>query len=407
MDNLRRLPVEPLDPAEENQITALLLEVIRWLADGGPLDHIEALTGSLRSSTLRLAKLHGLAPALYAALRHTDPAAAEQFPALRRAYLVQAAHAALGMEQLRAILEATSSSGVRCMPWKGSDTSFTLYRDPALRALSDIDILVEEQNVERTVSLLTRLGYAKVETAMSREEEWINVTYLGGLCMLRNRDLPIEIHSNFLRGFGRRNAAVADAWQAVAPTTLEGCEALTLPPEMGFIISAIHLLSNHGRSIPYLKDAADLLLFCRRIAATGDWLHMWGLCERWGVLQEVRRVAAFLNRFLDGRVAACEGADPAFAPEDIVFARDRLHGRGRLTEALGLRIRMSRHLPNAWARLRFFAALVVPRPGFLRWRYRVAPGRPVWPYYLRHLRRAAIRLPYDALVRTIRGRRSN
>jgi hypothetical protein len=282
---------------------------------------------------------------------------------------------------------------------KGNDTILTLYPDPALRRLSDIDLLIEEDRVSHAVAAIEGLGYAKAQTSMSREEEWLNLKYLGGVTFARRRDLPIEVHSGLLRGYGRPEDAVSDAWRSRVVMVEAGFEACSLPAEMGFVCAALHLFSNHRRSIPYLKDAADLLLFARRISAHGAWDLVWSLCDRWGVAQEVGGIAAFLNRHLDARVPGCEGTQPPFDARDIVYAVDNLRGRGRLTEGLALRLEMARHLPSTTARLRLFAGLLAPLPGFLRWRYHVADGRPVWPLYVRHVLRAVRRVALDVAIR--------
>jgi len=391
--------------AEPDGLTQLLLTGIRWIACGEPIGAAGPLDGPDAERACRIADLHGLCPALYCGLSAGDAEAGARYPRLRRAYYVGAARAALALEQMRECLGALARASVPTILLKGNDTILTLYPDPALRRLSDIDLLIEEHRFRDAGAALESIGYSKAQTSMSRSEEWLNLRYLGGVAFTRGRDLPIEVHSGFLRGYGRREEAIADAWQLRVPIECAHFEACSLPPPMGFIGAALHLHGNYCRSIPYLKDAADLLLLARRVSANGTWESVWSVCDRWGVVGEVRGVAAFLNRHLDAGIPACEGTEPPFDASDLAYAMENLRGRGRLTEGLALRREMAHHLPSLSARLGLWTRLVAPLPDFLRWRYHVPVGRPIWPWYVRHLARAVRRVVHDIAVRALTERR--
>jgi hypothetical protein len=218
--------------------------------------------------------------------------------------------------------------------------------------------------------------------------------------------VPLEVHATFLGGTGDRRAAVRDAWDRSAEVeTATGETIRVMAPEHAYIAAACHLSRNASRSLPYMKDVADLLLLARATGAAEGWDRLWSSCAAWGVAEQVRGVAAFLNAHLGAQCPGVRGVAPAFTPAGLVHSLERLEGRGRLTEGLGLRLGLVGHLPGPGARVRFLFRLVFPQPDFIRWRYRLGAGEPLARHYARHLLKVLRRTCQDALLRVKQRRR--
>jgi len=382
-----------------------MLNTIRWLADGTPVSATEALDVEHSAGAMRLVFIHGLAAALYSALHSADAEAPTHYPKLRRAYHVAAARTAVLTEQTRECIETLRGAGVQALLLKGNDTGLTLYQDPAHRYVSDIDMLLREEDVPRAVQALENIGYRRETTTFSREEEWLCLMYLGGLTLVRGEIFPLELHCSVLRGYGSKRNSIADLWSSPLTVSVAGMSVGVLPRELCFIASALHLFSNDQRSVPYLKTAADLLLLSRAIEREGDWDRMWHAAEAWGVASEIRGVAAFMNRSFEARIPRVDGATPPFTANEIVYVLERLQGRSRLSEGLTLRLRMLQYLPGFGARVRYLLRFAFPRPEYLRWRYKLPAAQPLFPYYIRHLTGGFQRLVKDIAIRTSSGRR--
>ncbi len=392
---------------DEDKHSRLLLSLSLWPAFHHVVDRTcGKLTEDDWRRALGLARIHGLTPILYAAAVEgwTD----QPVPGLdgpKRSYFIHGARSVFALEELREISEALAGAGLRLVALKGIASILSVYPDQALRTLSDLDVLIDLPQLGRAVQVLKELGYTKIEKATSPEDEWLTVMYLDGICMVRPRRLPVELHCSFLGGLGDTETAIEDAWRS--PVTLDAgpWSVLGLPFEHAFIMAACHLRRNFDRALPYLKDVTDLALLSRRIEVLGAWDRMWEAARRWAVIEHVRGVAAFLNAYTPAHVPDCEDAVPAFTPADLVYALERLEGRGRLSEGLAARMRLVGRLPGLAAQARFMAGLAVPRPGFLRWRYRLADNRSVAPYYALHIFRAVFRMVEDVVLRTKQSRR--
>ena len=93
---------------------------------------------------------HELSPVLYSCTKRqqliVSPAAAESF---RDAYLTSAARNLRLFKDLGQILGAAGDSGIGMVPLKGACLAETVYDDPALRPMSDLDLLVKPPDLPR------------------------------------------------------------------------------------------------------------------------------------------------------------------------------------------------------------------------------------------------------------------
>lgn len=156
---------------------ALVPVVLGWLREGDPA----ALYGALAEmppdwhpALRRLLTTQGLAPLV------ADVAAAGSGPSVERAAASETAgwlatqleqnRARMGAfaEDLGAILAGAAAAGVPVMPLKGGLLAFTRYREPGLRPMADLDLLVHAADEPGLHDVLARLGYAPVDAAVAR-----------------------------------------------------------------------------------------------------------------------------------------------------------------------------------------------------------------------------------------------
>jgi len=153
---------------------ALLIAATRVDGDalpvaGAPLDS---------AYLLRAAERQGVAPLLYDWLgRHREIVVDEPTRgALHEAYWSGHFRNRLLLEELRVVLRVAADAGIDVMPLKGARLAPAFYPTPALRPLSDLDLLVRATDVRRMGILLQKRGYAEVDHAPSYvEDEWLDI----------------------------------------------------------------------------------------------------------------------------------------------------------------------------------------------------------------------------------------
>ncbi|HKO91726.1 MAG TPA: nucleotidyltransferase family protein [Polyangiaceae bacterium] len=106
--------------------------------------------------------------------------------AVRRRY----ATAVMAREVLRDVARVLELRGIRVMPLKGVLLQHLLYADPAERALTDVDVLVPEQDFEHAILALIEAGFQPLSVGKSLVE-----------CALRApRGFTVDLHRQL---FGR------------------------------------------------------------------------------------------------------------------------------------------------------------------------------------------------------------
>src|SRR5262249_46243814 len=141
----------------------------------------------------RLAAHHGLTSILYQGLRErAELVPAERLQHMRLSYHGNALRNWIVEGFVDEIAAALSAARIAVILLKGAALLRTVYDDPALRRVSDIDLLVDERDLDRAGAQLRTLGL----TGYGQE------THRGPLCRIHVRytrptlrSIPVELHS--------------------------------------------------------------------------------------------------------------------------------------------------------------------------------------------------------------------
>jgi hypothetical protein len=314
-----------------------------------------------------MARVEGLEPAL-AYWAEARPGAA--VPEWVRARLSKRFRQALARHvvmsrDLAVLLRALAAAAIPVIPLKGAYLSEAVYPHPALRALSDVDVLVRPEDRLGVDTLLTGLGYTRGVDAHSWafDVEYDAATFYDGPGGGR-----VDVHWRLLNDPRYRwDEAEAEAvWNRAVPVTVAGERTVTLAPEDLVLYLSAHLAIHHGLTgLRWYWDLALLLDGRARI----DWDVVIRRAERW----RVRRALFFVLTGL---------GDLFRLPPDVDAVRRRIAPRGPRARAVGWllahraeRLRRFEHvLPPLLAdrardMLRAVGPAIWPSPAWIRARY--------------------------------------
>lgn len=122
----------------------------------------ENLCQVLEIASLEQIRQHGLSPWVYYWLKLHDYEGrlpADLLPALRQDFSQQLLCSTIQQNEIRQILSALAAAGLEVILLKGADLAPRVYGDPALRAMSDLDLLLSLADVAPAEEILRRLGY--------------------------------------------------------------------------------------------------------------------------------------------------------------------------------------------------------------------------------------------------------
>src|SRR5688572_3051809 len=145
---------------------------------------------------LATAEAEGLAPALAVWLRRhpgdVPPAIAERFAARLQQSIAR--HVVMSRD-LVTVLRALEGEGIPAIPLKGAFLAERVYPRPALRPMSDIDLLIRPEHRVRVDALVRGLGYRRGVDAHSWD---FDVTYDGATFYDGRGGARLDVHWTLL-----------------------------------------------------------------------------------------------------------------------------------------------------------------------------------------------------------------
>jgi hypothetical protein len=235
---------------------------------------------------------------------------------LRAAYLAATAQAALRERELGRVLTALTNEQIPTLVLKGAALAETAYPDPALRPMSDVDLLVRPADRPRARAVLLGLGY---EDESNGPEDFVNAA----------AGLDIDLHTELLnvtRLPSRRGAWRFDLeafWARATPGRVAGVAVLVPDPVDHFVYLSQHLLLHHG--MDGALRLADLLALGLHLDAAPGWEMVGRRAEEAGAGLAVLLAFGYLR---DGFGLPIPEA--ASAPLTPVWPRPALRLLGRM-----------------------------------------------------------------------------
>jgi hypothetical protein len=155
---------------------------------------------------------HGLAPIFFAFTQRRAgdlPTALAQ--RLASAHRQNKVRGIVLLDEADKLMRALEERGVPCIPLKGAALAEDLYRDPTLRPMTDVDLLVPHDRLAAAREVMTAAGYEEEEGDL-RED--FQEEFRSEISYFRARPLPVrvEIHWSLLN-FGGQEAWTAEAFR--------------------------------------------------------------------------------------------------------------------------------------------------------------------------------------------------
>lgn len=324
---------------------------------------------------------HGLGPMLLWAVKQRAPDRVMEplwTPLLTVARETATRHVWLESAQIQ-VNEALAAAAIPALWLKGIALARTVYPQPALRPMIDLDVLVPYNQRQEALAILLSQGYQRMVdegpffagSAPLQEK----LTHHYPLQHAGPPHITLELHYRFLR-----------SW--LAPEQLDWFweraqrqdSGLVIPaPEAHLLYLCAHAILQHGESQIGLLHFFDLHSLVTQAAL--DWESVLSKAVALGWTYAVERALT---------LAAGYFATPV--PPGVLHEMNRrrppaeqaalVGAGGQQGQALHLLARAS------WSeRLRLLPRLIVPSRAYMRRQHGIPPGGLLWPAYLRRWRR--------------------
>jgi len=215
----------------------------------------------------KLAFNHKITPILYFNLKklnREDLIPAQILQEMRKFYLNNLYKNTLIEKGMIDLLAKAQAQGIEPIVLKGFAFLLTLYPDPALRVMIDVDILIKKDNLLKVRDIFQQLSYQSGEHSsyvyhtnffkITSNQKYLNVDVHWGLLAAR----PYKLQLPYI-------------WQRAQRINLRGQKVACLSTEDAFLVASLHI-RKHLRelSLNYIIDIAELL---KKRQGNFDWLY--------------------------------------------------------------------------------------------------------------------------------------
>lgn len=227
-----------ITPTIQQEIKKLLLNYIDW------------------NFAIKTSKRHDILPFLYyninkLALQNLIPA--DIFLDMKNYYYSNLNRNILIEKEICSLSKSINSKDIAIIPFKGFALIQTLYHNPALRIMADIDLLVKKDDLEGLKIIFIKSGYV--------EKLWHNEPNVRVFSKQfpSNRIIIIEVHDAIVPARPYK-LDLPNLWNRAQEKIIDNEKISYLSPEDTFLSLALHLRRHTRRlTLKFILDIAELL----------------------------------------------------------------------------------------------------------------------------------------------------
>lgn len=351
-----------------------------------------------------VASHHGLGAILCRALQgNVTGVPSEPLRIFKAQYVANAYRSHVAQTCVGEVGAAFGTEQISVIVMKGAALLRTLYDDPGLRVIGDVDLLVDERDVERASMLLQRMGLQQF--ASDHEDERGPLCHIHRVyCRPEPRAIPIELH---WRLFEPYQPYVFDLDEVRARARqFPGLPAnvLVMAPEHELTHLCVHL-DRHAvtfRSLVSRQDWRELLLlpqglgrlvwlydialYLQRRSALIDWDSFVDTARRWAMDDRIHATLELSRRVFGVGpppevLQALEGKQLRFVEQvahRLVFASHRANELAKNGSAPPAHPRRLKRLSGHVLRFANTWISIFPTNGYLRAKFARPAAAPLW-----------------------------
>lgn len=161
-------------------------------------------------------------------------------------------------QELVKLLKIFASHNIAAIPYKGPALALSLYRSLSLRYFSDLDILINPEDLVVVKSLLITAGYET--TPVDDRQELDNINCDNERDFIRKDDkVVLDLHWRLSPNFFPINLPVSDLWSRCHPLTILNTPVANLSPEDLLLALCMHGAKECWHRLIWICDIAELI----------------------------------------------------------------------------------------------------------------------------------------------------
>lgn len=285
--------------------------------------------------------------------------------------------------ELGMVLRRFDEAGIPVILLKGAYLAEMVYQNISVRPMSDIDLLVKKEHLQKAVDILAQVGYQPIKPFWIETECAVR-HHLPALS--RPDQIPIEIHWTLAPLTSYVHVDSDGLWQRAQSIVIDGIHSLTLSPEDLLAHLCLHISRDLFRSgVRPLCDIQEVLTNYRDKI---NWQDFIVRVNQWGVGRGVYLVFRLAQRLLQASVS--EAVMQQLQPQDYHaqvedWAIAQVFEGGSSTILPIGAAHLNTHKPLA-ERFRLFFRNLFPPLAIIRQKFSLSPqSKRVYCYYFLRL----------------------
>ncbi|MFC1834090.1 nucleotidyltransferase family protein [Thermodesulfobacteriota bacterium] len=287
---------------------------------------------------------------------------------LRESFELSARISLFQEASLAETLNRLGSNGIPVVVLKGVALGRLVYSDPALRPMSDIDLLVRRENFDKARSLLIESGYE--QTADLPLPKPLQEVFQPAATLVVTGQITriVDLHRDLWpMGYYRWDSS--QLWSLAQETTIAGQSVFVFPLELNLIHCGLNTLS-HGS---LLRDWLDVLLIMHR--PEFNWGRFLALADSLGVMRPLywilRHQQSHWKAVIpEDVIQNLGGYRPRWLEDRVICGRFRYVWR---------KLSRFRSIPGSRLKLSYLKVILMPSAEYRR----SATGGAGWAQYIR------------------------
>lgn len=255
----------------DQSLVSILLLILQKESDRAQIiTQGERLAEEDWQSLIELASKLGVSNILYYLIKTRmliPPFPSKQLEVLRKEHLANGARNLVNNLELVQIAKAFTLRQIPLIVLKGAFLAEFIYPYPAMRAMSDIDILVHVEDLSRAADVLNELQY-QAEYKYVTENIPATIHHLPGF--VKKGGPKIELHWTILTVEDRRPVDVHVLWQRASSIQIANAGLLALCPEDLLLHLCGHASYHHNFEVG-LRALFDVLMTIEHYHEEIDW----------------------------------------------------------------------------------------------------------------------------------------
>ena len=194
-------------------------------------------------------------------------------------------------ENFKNIIKLFSSYNIEVITLKGMVLAESLYKDIGLRQISDIDLLLKYNDIEKAGNLLIELGYKNLNLKLKRDFHK-NKHFI----FLKN-GVIIELHQHIYHYTEKFNIEIDNYWHQAKLYLINGVNTFVLSDIDMVQQLCIHLYIHLRKGKFSLISFYDIKLFIQSLDYIFNWNLLFKKCEYENCLKEISVILLITQKY--------------------------------------------------------------------------------------------------------------